>query len=334
MGGRLPSPVGLPFVGDRSQEVAIGIYILRRLVLLVPILLAISFISFSLIHLAPGDPAEVALRAMGAQLTQDAIQAMRTQLGLDDPFLVQYIRWLARVLRLDFGASVRTGTPVAELLLTRLPATIELATASFLLAVLLALPLGVVAAVRQHTPIDHISRVFALGGASMPGFWLALILIYLFAVKLDWLPALGRGDGRHLILPAVTLSMGIAPTYSRLLRASMCEVLSQPHILTARAKGLSNQAVILGHALRNALIPFVTVLGISFAHLLGGAVVVETIFSWPGIGKLAVDAILTRDFPVVQGFVLISALIFVVANLVVDLSYRWLDPRIRLTGGG
>ena len=311
---------------------AIGIYILRRLVLLIPILLAISFISFSLIHLAPGDPAEVALRAMGAQLTQDSIQEMRAQLGLDDPFVVQYMRWLAQVLRLDFGASVRTGTPVADLLLTRLPATIQLAAASLLLAVLFALPLGVAAAVNQHSFIDHASRVFALLGASIPGFWLALILIYVFAVKLGWFPALGRGSGRHLILPAVTLSMGIAPTYSRLLRASLCEVLGQPHIITARAKGLSNRAVILGHALRNALIPFVTVLGISFAHLLGGAVVVETIFSWPGIGKLAVDAILTRDFPIIQGFVLISALIFVLANLVVDISYHWLDPRIRLTG--
>ncbi len=300
--------------------------------MLIPILLAISFISFSLVHLAPGDPAEVALRAMGAQLTQDSIQEMRAQLGLDDPFIVQYTRWVAQVLRLDFGASVRTGTPVADLLLTRLPATIQLATASLLLAILFALPLGIAAAVHQHSFIDHASRIFALLGASIPGFWLALILIYVFAVKLGWFPALGRGSGRHLILPAVTLSMGIAPTYSRLLRASLCEVLGQPHIITARAKGLSNRAVILGHALRNALIPFVTVLGISFAHLLGGAVVVETIFSWPGIGKLAVDAILTRDFPIIQGFVLISALIFVLANLVVDISYHWLDPRIRLTG--
>lgn len=300
--------------------------------LLIPILLAISLISFSLIHLAPGDPAEVALRAMGAQLTQSSIQEMRIELGLNDPFAVQYVRWLLNVLQLDFGASVRTGTPVADLLFTRLPATIQLATASFLLAILFALPLGIVAAVRQHSFVDHISRVFALIGASMPGFWLALVLIYIFAVKLDWLPALGRQSAKHLILPAVTLSMGIAPTYSRLLRASLCEVLTQSYIVTARAKGLSSRAVILVHALRNALIPFVTVLGISFAHLLGGAVVIETIFSWPGIGKLAVDAILTRDFPIIQGFVLLSAIIFVVANLLVDVSYHWLDPRIQLVG--
>lgn len=290
-------------------------------------------ISFGLIHLAPGDPAEVALRAMGAQLTQESIREMRQQLGLDDPLAVQYLRWLGRMLQLDFGRSVRTGTPVAELILTRLPATVQLTMASLLLAFLVSLPIGIAAAVKQHTPVDHAGRIFALLGASMPGFWLGLLLMYLFAVKLGWLPALGRGSVKHLLLPSLTLSLGVAPAYARLLRASMCEVLNEPYITTARAKGLAERLVIGRHALRNALIPFVTVVGLSFAHLLGGAVVIETIFAWPGIGKLAVDAILTRDFPIVQAFVLITAAIFVVTNLVVDISYRWLDPRIQLSGG-
>ncbi|MFQ5813470.1 MAG: nickel ABC transporter permease [Anaerolineae bacterium] len=306
---------------------------MRRLILLIPILVAISVISFGLIHLAPGDPAEVILRALGMQLTQDAIAQMRTELGLNDPVAVQYVRWLWRALHLDLGQSVRTGSPVAELLLTRLPATIQLTLASLLFALIIALPVGIAAAAKQYTPIDHASRVFALIGASMPSFWLGLLLMYAFAVKLGWLPALGRGSTKHLVLPALTLSLGIAPTYSRLLRASLCEVLSEPYVTTARAKGLPERMVIVSHALRNALIPFVTVFGMSFAHLLAGAVVIETIFAWPGIGKLAVEAILTRDFPVVQAFVLITATLFVLANLVVDISYRLLDPRIRLEGG-
>lgn len=221
---------------------------------------------------------------------------------------------------------------MAELILSRLPASVQLTIASFLLAGIVALPIGIVTAIKQHSLIDHGGRVFAFLGASMPSFWLALLLILVFAVKLGWLPALGYGKTEHVVLPALTLSLGIAPTYARLLRASMVEVLNQPYIITARAKGVLERGVIFNHALRNALIPFVTVLGLSFAHLLGGAVVVETIFAWPGVGKLVVDAILTRDFPIVQAFVLLAAALFVLANLIVDLSYRLLDPRIRLEG--
>ncbi len=290
-------------------------------------------VSFGLIHLAPGDPALVVLRAQGTQrITPENLEQVRREMGLNDPAPVQFGRWLWRVLQLDLGTSVRTGTPVAELLLARLPASIQLAFVSFLLAGLIALPIGIVTAVKQRTLVDHTGRVFAFLGASMPSFWLALLLIFAFAVKLGWLPALGYGKTQHLVLPALTLSLGIAPTYARLLRASMVEVLSQPYITTARAKGVLERAVIIQHALRNALIPFVTVLGMSFAHLLSGAVVVETIFAWPGIGKLVVDAILSRDFPIVQAFVLLVAALFVLANLVVDLSYRFLDPRIRLEG--
>lgn len=310
-----------------------GPYILRRLLLLIPILIAISIVSFSLIHLAPGDPALVILRAQGSQrITPEALAQVRLEMGLNDPAPVQYLRWLGRTLQLDLGTSVRTGTPVAELIFSRLPATLWLSLASFLLAAIIAMPVGIAAAINQHSLIDHAGRVFAFLGASLPSFWLALLLILLFAVKLGWLPALGYGSPKHLILPALALSLGIAPTYARLLRANMVEVLNQPYITTARAKGVMERGVIFSHALRNSLIPFVTVLGVSFAHLLGGAVVVETIFAWPGVGKLVVDAILTRDFPIVQAFVLIAAALFVLANLAVDLSYRFLDPRIRLEG--
>ena len=308
-------------------------YITRRLFLLIPTLIVISLISFGLIHLAPGDPALVILRAGGVQqISEENLAQVREEMGLNDPFLVQYGRWLWRTIQFDLGTSVRTGAPVAELILARLPATLQLAGVSLVLALLISVPVGIVTAVKQHSLIDHGGRVFAFLGASMPSFWLALLLIYLFAVKLNWLPALGYGELRNIILPALVLSLGIAPIYARLLRSSMIEILSQPYIVVARAKGVRETAVVTHHALRNALIPFVTVFGISLAHLLGGAVVIETIFAWPGVGKLIVDAILARDFPIVQAFVVIAAATFVLINLGVDLSYHFLDPRIRLGG--
>lgn len=306
-------------------------YIIRRFLLLIPILIVISLISFSLIHLAPGDPAVVILRAGGVQqITEEALAQVRQEMGLDDPFLVQYVRWMGRVLQMDFGKSVRTGTPVAELLLTRLPATLQLSGVGMAIALLISVPLGIITAVKQHSLVDQIGRFFAFMGASMPSFWLSLLLIYWFAVLLGWLPALGYGEPKHVVLPAIALSLGIAPTYARLLRSSMIEILNQQYIIVARSKGLKERIVVLKHALRNALIPFVTVFGISLAHLVSGAVVIETIFSWPGIGKLIVDAILTRDYFIVQAFVLISATAFVLINLLVDLSYVVIDPRIRI----
>lgn len=306
-------------------------YVIQRLLLLIPTLIGISIISFSLIFLAPGDPALVVLRGQGVQVVnEENLEEMRLQMGLDKPIPLRYLAWLGDVVRLDFGTSVRTGTTVDELLLTRLPATAELALTSIFLALLISLPLGVVTAVKHGSIIDHTGRLFAFLGASMPSFWLSLLLIVAFAVKLNWLPALGYGEPKHLLLPALALSLGIAPTYARLLRASMIEVLNRPYVTFARAKGLNERVIVLRHALRNALIPFVTVFGMSVAHILTGAVVVETIFAWPGVGKLVVDAILSRDFPVVQAFVLLAAIFFVLANLLVDLSYLLLDPRIRL----
>lgn len=306
-------------------------YIYRRVLLLIPILFVISLISFGLIHLAPGDPAVVILRAGGVQqITEEALAQVRLEMGLDDPFLVQYGRWMGRVLQLDFGYSVRTGTPVAELILTRLPATLQLSGLGMLLALLISVPLGLLSALKQNSWVDQFGRFFAFMGASLPSFWLSLLLIFWFAVKLGWFPALGYGELKHVVLPAFALSLGLAPTYARLLRSSMIEVLNQQYITVARSKGVYERLVVLKHALPNALIPFITVFGISLAHLVSGAVVIETIFSWPGIGKLIVDAILARDYFIVQAFVLISATSFVLINLIVDLSYSIIDPRIRV----
>lgn len=296
----------------------------------IPVLLVVSILTFGLIRLAPGDPAEVALRNQGAMLTVEAIAQMRGQMGLNDPTLVQYARWLGRAVRFDFGASVRSGQPVAEVISIRLVPTLQLAAAGLAVSLVVALPLGLLAAVRPHSWVDHLSRLLALAGASMPSFWLGLLLIYYFAVVLDWLPAMGRKTPTHLVLPALTLGLGLAPTFARLLRASLLEILGEDYIRTARAKGVFERNVIFRHALRNALLPLFTVFGLTAAHLLGGVVIVETIFAWPGLGQLTVDAILTRDFPTVQALVLLLSVAFVLANLAVDLCYPLLDPRIRL----
>jgi peptide/nickel transport system permease protein len=263
-------------------------------------------------------------------LTTEAIAKMRAEMGLDDPILIQYWRWLTRVLHFDFGNSVRSGQPVNEAIVIRIIPTLQLAAAGLAVALIIGVPLGILAATSHRSWVDHISRLAALAGASMPSFWLGLLLIYYFAVVLDWLPAMGRKSPQHLILPALTLGLGLAPTFARLLRASLLEVLSEDYIRTARAKGVIERNVIFKHALRNALLPLATVFGLTAAHSLGGVVIVETIFAWPGIGQLTVDSILTRDFPAVQALVLLLSVAFVLANLAVDLCYPLLDPRIRI----
>lgn len=306
-------------------------YLLKRLLYLLPVMLGVSIITFGLVNLAPGDPAELILRAGGVEPTREAVEAMREDLGLNDPVFIQYGRWLWHAAHLDLGKSFRTGQPVAAEILYRFPATLELTCAAMALVVLFALPLGILAALYRHALVDHLTRFGALAGASMPGFWLGLVLIYIFAVKLRLLPVMGRGGIDHLILPAITLAFGMTATYARLLRASMLEVLGQDFIRVARAKGLAEKWVIGRHALKNALLPVVTMLGLSFGHLLGGTVIVESIFAWPGVGKFCLDAIFNRDYPVIQGYALFMAVVFVVVNLAVDLSYRLLDPRVRLS---
>lgn len=308
-------------------------YILQRLLYLIPVFFGVSLLTYSLSKLAPGDPAEIKLRQTGIEPTQQMLEATRQQMGLNDPEYVQFLNWLSGVLKGDLGVSIDSGTPVTQEILYRLPATFELTFAALIVMIAIAMPLGVLAAVYKGTWVDNISRLFAFLGASMPAFWLGLILMYYFSVKYTLFPVMGRHGIASLVLPAVTLGMGMAATYTRLLRASILEVLGQDYIMAARARGLKERMVIVNHALKNALISIVTLFAMSLGYLLGGTVIVETVFSWPGIGKYAVDAIFNRDYPVIQGYVLWMAVIFVLANLLVDISYRFLDPRIRLERG-
>lgn len=309
-------------------------YLLARLAALLPVLLGVSLLAFALANLAPGDPAEQVLRQGGQEPTPEQVQALRHQLGLDAPFAVRYARWLGAVLHGDLGRSYADRRPVAQELARRFPATLELAAGALLIALAIGIPGGVLAAVRRDTLFDHACRTIALLLASLPGFALALFLIYLFAVRLHALPVAGYGGGdlRHLALPALALSAATAATLLRLTRASLLEVWSMEFVRTARAKGLPEPTILWQHALRNALLPTVTVAATSFGRMLGGAAIVEVIFAWPGIGKYVVDAIYARDYPVIQGFVLWMGVTFVLVNLATDLLYRRIDPRIRLGG--
>ncbi|SFR01298.1 nickel ABC transporter permease [Desulfoscipio geothermicus] len=308
-------------------------FLIKRLFYLIPVIFGVSIITFGLINLAPGDPAEIILRSSGVEPTMEAVAALREELGLNDPVYIQYGRWVLDVLHLDLGESYRTGRPVTEEILYRFPATLELTVAAIFFMLLVSMPSGILAALHRHAFVDHLSRIWALVGASLPGFWLGLLLIYYFSVKLGIFPVMGRGGLEHLVLPAVTLGFGMAATYARLLRASMLEVLGQDYIKVARARGLKEKLIVGRHALKNALLPVVTAFGMSFGHLLGGAVIVETIFAWPGVGKFFVDSIFNRDYPVIQGYALFMAVVFVIVNLLVDITYVFLDPRIRLEKG-
>ncbi|MBI4589123.1 MAG: ABC transporter permease [Candidatus Rokubacteria bacterium] len=312
-----------------------GVYVLRRVLLTVPTILGTSVLVFLILHLAPGDPAMI---VAGPTAPPDVVANIRTHLGLDQPVLVQYWRYISNALRGDLGRSILTRRSVSEEVATAFLNTFELVIAARIWSLLVAIPIGVVAAVKRQSIFDKLSMVTALLGLSLPIFWIGLMAIWLFAFQLGWFPISGRGgpiwsaDGlRHLILPALTLGGIQIPALARLTRSSVLEALGQDYVRTARAKGLAERLVVAKHALKNALLPVVTIVGLQFAGLLGGAVVTETIFSWPGLGRLAVTAILTRDFPVVQGTILVAAVTFVTINLLVDLVYAVLDPRIKYT---
>jgi peptide/nickel transport system permease protein len=289
---------------------------------------------FSLIHLTPGDPAVV---MAGELATPDQVSQLRHQLGLDRPIYVQYADWIGRAAHGDLGRSIRDNQPVAQALVQHLKPTLQLSVLAFLISLLIALPVGIISATRPGTTLDIAGTVLALLGVSLPNFVLALSLIFLFSVTLRWLPTSGYVDPfqdlangfRSLLLPAVSLGTGMAAVTARMVRSSMLEVLGQDFVRTARAKGLDERIVILRHAMRNALIPVVTILGLQVGNLLGGAVITEYIYGLPGIGQLAVDSIFARDFPLVQGVVLLTACGFLVVNFVVDVLYGILDPRIR-----
>jgi peptide/nickel transport system permease protein len=289
----------------------------------------VSLVVFGLVHLS-GDPV---LLMVSSDAPPDVVATTRHALGFDRPLYQQFTDYVTRAARGDLGVSLRSSLPVAALIRDRLPATVELTVAGLLIAVAIAIPAGIVSAVKRGSALDRLAMVGAVAGQAVPIFWLALLLIAFFGVYLRWLPVFGRGSLAHLVLPAVSLSTVILGRLARLVRSSMLEVLGQDYVRTARAKGVGEVRVLAGHALKNAAIPIVTLLGLQFAQLLGGAVVTETIFAWPGIGRLVVEAIFNRDFPVVQGVVLVVSLIFVAVNLLVDLAYVALDPRIRTEAG-
>jgi len=301
-------------------------YIIRRLMHTVLVVFVISLIIFFSIRLT-GDPVSVMFSA--GEPSKEAIEAVRENLGLNESLPVQYGIFLKGILTFNFGESFRSGMPVATLIFERMWATLALALGGMIVAILIAFPVGILSAVRRGSGVDFFGRIFSLIGISFPNFWLGIMLILVFAVHLKWLPASGFESFSHLILPSVTLGLILSGILARLVRSSMLEVLNQQYISTARSKGISNWSVIIKHGFRNALLPTVTFLGLQFGSLLGGTVIVEQVFSWPGIGTLIVDAINQRDYPVIQGGVIFLALIMVVVNLLVDLSYTLIDPRIK-----
>jgi peptide/nickel transport system permease protein len=311
--------------------------IVRRIFSMIPLLIAMSMVVFLAMHLAPGDPAEI---MGGPTASPEDIQNIRTKLGLDDPLYIQYWRYFKGVLQGDLGFSVQSRQAVAEAILVRLPNTIILSTSSIVLAIIIGLPLGVISAVKQNTWIDNTSQVAALAGVSVPNFWLGIVFIIVFGVMLRWLPVGGMADNpfswegiRHLILPSFSLGAGTAALVARMTRSSVLEVIRKDYVRTAKAKGVPDSKVLLVHTLRNALIPVLTIIGVSFGVLLGGAIITEQVFSINGIGRLLIQAISQRDFPMVQGCVLIIAAIFVIINLIVDILYTVVDPRISYQSG-
>ncbi len=304
-------------------------YVARRLILLVPVLLGVSVLVSALVRFAPGDPIYAAL---GFDYAPKLAAEMRHELGLDRPFVEWYFVWLGKVLRGDLGRSIVAGETVRDLIFDRLPNTLVLASGSMFVALVLAIPLGILAAIRRNTVVDNISRAVAVVGISMPVFWLGILLMIVFALRIPLFPAVGfiREHGiRGVVLPTIALGAGFAALIMRMTRSIMMDVLLEPYITTARAKGLRNRGIYLRHALRNALIPIITIVGFQFGIILGGAVLTETIFGIPGLGSLLIEAVGRRDYPLIQGVTLVTALMFVFANLVVDVLYIVVDPRIR-----
>ena len=308
-------------------------YLAERVAWLIVSLITLTMITFGLGVLAPGDPAEVVLgRRLNQPPPKEQVDTQRRLMGLDRPLAVQYLRWVSSAAQGDLGRSWLKGLRVSEALRERVPRTAALAGAAAAISVLIGVPTGILAAVRRNSLADHACRIAALIGASVPSYFVAYVLILVFAVRFRTLPVFGFGSAANLVLPAVTLALGPAAVLARLTRSPVLEVLGEDYIRTARAKGASQPLVLMGHALRNSLIPLLTVVGLSLGHLLGGSLIVEWVFAWPGMGELAISAIHARDYPLIQGFVLFAGAVYVVVNFSVDLGYAWLDPRIRVGG--
>ncbi len=303
-----------------------GRFLARRLVLTIPVLLGVATLVFSLIHFIPGDPAQAML---GEAAPQADVEELRRRLGLDKPLVEQYGAFLSGLVKGDLGTSLRTGLPVTDQIVERLPATFELAAAAMLVAIAFSMPLGIAAAVRRGTAIDHAAMTASLAGVSIPNFWLGPLLAIIFAVELGWLPVSGRGTWAHLVLPAISLGAALAAILARMTRTTLLEELREQYVQAARARGVSRARAVLRHAFRNSLIPVVTIVGLQFGAVLTGAVITETIFAWPGIGRLLIQSIGFRDYPLVQGCILLIALTYVGVNLLTDVIYGVLDPRIR-----
>jgi ABC-type dipeptide/oligopeptide/nickel transport system permease component len=302
-------------------------YLVRRILLTIPVLLGVATLVFSLIHLVPGDPAQAML---GDGASPQDVADLRVSLGLDRPLLDQYVTFMRQAVTGDLGQSFRTGQPVTTMIVERLPATAELAIAAMIVAILIAIPLGVIAAVWRGTAVDYGAMTFSLAGVSIPNFWSGPLLAIVFAVELGWLPVSGRGTLAHLVLPAVSLGLALAAILARMTRASLLDELRELYVRAARARGVSRAVAVTGHALRNSMVPLLTIIALQFGAVLTGAVITETIFAWPGIGRLLIQAIGFRDYPMVQGCILLIAVTYVTVNLVTDLMYGVLDPRIRL----
>jgi len=316
-------------------------YIVQRVWQLIPVLILVSIAVFLLVRLIPGDPVLVMMGVDAedrVRISDAQYQVMQQQLGLDRPIYVQYFNWVSRIVQGDMGSSLRSRRPIFEVIFERYPATIYLAVLALLTGIVIAIPAGVIAAIRQNTGADYAAMGFALWGIAMPNFWLALMLIVVFSLHLGWLPSIGYANPleaplrflQHACLPAIVMGTDLAAPLTRYIRAEMLEQLKQDYVRTAWAKGLPGRMVIVRHALKNSLIAAVTVVGLQTARLLGGSTIVETVFSWPGIGRLLIEGIYSRDYPIVQGSVLLIAVTYVFINLFVDIAYKWLDPRIKL----
>lgn len=306
-----------------------GKYIKRRLLNLIPILLGISFLSFLLMYLSPSDPAELMLKASGGIVTQAEVDSLRESLGLNEPFLKQYFNWLIGCLHGDFGNSYITNKPVTQTLLNAVLPTVELAVSSLLFTLIVSIPLGILSAVKRNKIADYIIRILSFIGSAVPGFFLALILIYIFSIKLKILPAYGDKQASSIIMPTITLGLGMTCKYIRQIRAAILEELEKPYVIGARSRGIKENTIVYVNVLKNAMLTISTLIGLSFGSLLGGTCIVETIFMWPGLGKLSIEAITKRDYLLLQGYVVWIAVAFVVINLITDIVYRFIDPRIK-----
>ncbi len=305
-------------------------YIVKRVIQLFIIMLGVSFLTFSLTSFLPSDPVTMQYVSMGVQVDKEVIEKKKEEMGLNEHFVIRYGRWLSNVLRGDFGESIQFGMPVKEKLLIHIPNTLELTLVSIVVIIVFSLPLGVISAIYQNKWIDYAIRFISFVAVSMPSFWLGMLLIYYVSIKMNLLPSIDTGDFRGVILPAVTLSLWFVALYTRRIRIAIIEQINKDYVISLLAKGVSRWKILFHHVLPNALLPIITAFGMSIGQMMGGTVVIESIFEWQGVGRVAMEAIQNRDYPLIQGYVLWMAFIFVLINLIVDISYHYINPKIRL----